>query len=93
MDKLDNFLSGIQNCVDYWANLDQKVVEEGMQMTGLTEQQYRCDGLAFSILVMLDGHSSANDLHDYRIFDGNTEINKGVYLHELFSDYRQSNKE
>lgn len=94
MDKgLDNFLNGVKSYVEYWANLDKKAVEQGMQATGLTEQQYRCDGLAFSILVMLDGDSSINDFHRYKIFDGQTEINKGINLHEAFSNYRQQPEE
>lgn len=90
-DKLNLFLDGINDCVDYWANLDEQVVKKGMKETGYhkTEAEYRCSGLAFSILVMLDGCSGVNDLHSYKIFDGIHEINKGINLHDLYSMRRK----
>ena len=39
------FLQHIHDCSEYWASLSDKTIQE------------KCDGLAFSILVMLDGES------------------------------------
>jgi hypothetical protein len=39
------FLQNIHDCSEYWASLSDKTIQE------------RCDGLAFSILVMIDGES------------------------------------
>jgi hypothetical protein len=49
------FLSAVRGAVRYWASLPENDRATGEQMTVLS----RCDGVAFSILNILDGTSSA----------------------------------
>lgn len=91
-ERLHIFLNAIKNEVFYWATLPSNCFEQARKLRGLSEIQYRLDGLAFSILSFLDGSSSLNDFHIYNIFDEGVEINCGVELHEAFGDYRQDTK-
>ncbi len=87
-NELDNFLKAIKNDVIYWATIDKKAFEGAMKHQGITEAQYRLDGLAFSILCIIDGCSSLNDFHGYEMRYGNKVFNN-CELHEAFTNYRQ----
>lgn len=71
--ELKEFLQSIWSLIDYWKN--QNITEEE-----------KLSGLAFSILVMLDGCSGSNDFKSYELRNTETGfcINRNEEMHELF---------
>lgn len=73
MTDQEKFIQQIKSYRDYWLALENKTTKEIL------------DGAIFSLLVMIDGDSSANDFHPLKIID--TETGKRLdcgYLHDLF---------
>ena len=73
MNKQEQFIEQIKDIKNYWLSLPGKTTEEVV------------DGVLFSLLVMIDGDSSANNFCALEIIDLEDEqhIDCG-YLHEFY---------
>lgn len=59
-EMLDVLMGGIRDAVEYWSSLPDVEIQRGrppMDAAGLVRE--RCDGVAFSILTLLDGSTLA----------------------------------
>ena len=75
MMKQEQFINQIKNIKNYWLRQPNLTIEETV------------DGVLFSLLVMVDGESSANDFRALEIID--TEDDESIscgYLHEYYHD-------
>ena len=73
--KQEQFINQIKNIKNYWLRQPNLTIEETV------------DGVLFSLLVMVDGESSANDFRALEIID--TEDDESIscgYLHEYYHD-------
>lgn len=72
-EQQEKFIQALKTIRDYWLSLSGKTAEEIV------------DGVLFSILVMFDGDSSANDFHALTIIDreAKARIDYGS-LHDLY---------
>jgi len=74
-DMRDDFLEHVRHLVEYWNEIEKEDTIE------------KLEGLAFSILVALDGGSAA--LPGYSVIPlGNSECDIAGSLHELFFQHR-----
>lgn len=73
MTKQEQFIEQLKNIKNYWLRQPNLTAEETV------------DGVLFSLLVMIDGESSANDFRALEIID--TEDDESIscgYLHEFY---------
>lgn len=87
------FLESVAQYRDYWLGLDEETVKKSCEFTGDSPEEYRMNGLIFSIMVLIDGDSSVNDFKHYEIKYGVTSLNKGVYLHENIHKFLKGDDE
>lgn len=71
------FLKSVRESVRYW---------QEVKLTDNDTIEHRLNGLAFSILVLIDGDSSLNNFKHYNISYGGTVINDEFGC-ELHSEY------
>jgi hypothetical protein len=75
MSKQEQFIDQLKDIKNYW-----------LRQPGLSTEE-TVDGVLFSLLVMIDGDSSANDFRALEIID--TEDDESIscgYLHEYYHD-------
>ena len=73
MSKQEQFIEQLKDIKDYWLRQPNLTTEETV------------DGVLFSLLVMIDGDSSANNFRALEIID--TEDDESIscgYLHEFY---------
>ena len=73
MNKQEQFIEQIKDIKDYWLRQPNLTTEDTI------------DGVLFSLLVMIDGDSSANNFRALEIID--TEDDESIscgYLHEFY---------
>lgn len=87
--KLQNeFLDSIKSYVEYWRNINTEALD---LQENESEIERRLNGLAFSILTLIDGESTLNDCKKYHLSYGGTKFNDDCFynFHEHYYDTQQ----